>query len=54
MNQDGLLITEIDLNLCRQINDRWGFRATQRLAEYGEEVSNAADPFFLPQVIRKQ
>lgn len=25
-SQDGLLIAEIDLNLCRQIKDVWGFR----------------------------
>ena len=25
-NQDGLLVVEIDLNLCRQTKDKWGFR----------------------------
>jgi beta-ureidopropionase len=23
---DGLLIAEIDLNLCRQVKDQWGFK----------------------------
>ena len=25
-NEDGLLVTEIDLNLCRQVKDKWGFQ----------------------------
>lgn len=25
-NRDGLLVTELDLNLCRQVNDIWGFK----------------------------
>ncbi|KAK3750642.1 hypothetical protein QZH41_012832, partial [Actinostola sp. cb2023] len=29
--QDGLLVTEVDLNLCRQIKDKWGFPMTARL-----------------------
>ena len=24
--RDGLLVAQIDLNLCRQIKDKWGFR----------------------------
>ena len=24
--RDGLLVTEIDLNLCRQVKDKWGFQ----------------------------
>jgi beta-ureidopropionase len=24
--RDGLLVTEVDLNLCRQVKDKWGFR----------------------------
>jgi hypothetical protein len=23
---DGLLVAELDLNLCRQVKDKWGFR----------------------------
>lgn len=25
-NRDGLLVTELDLNLCRQVNDIWNFK----------------------------
>jgi hypothetical protein len=24
--RDGLLVTQVDLNLCRQTKDKWGFR----------------------------
>ena len=34
--RDGLLITELDLNLCRQIKDKWGFTMTGRHSLYGE------------------
>jgi len=27
---DGVLITELDLNMCRQIKDIWGFTMTGR------------------------
>jgi hypothetical protein len=26
--RDGLLIAQLDLNLCRQIKDKWGFRVS--------------------------
>ena len=26
--RDGLLVAEMDLNLCRQVKDRWGFRVS--------------------------
>ncbi|KAF2294218.1 hypothetical protein GH714_008384 [Hevea brasiliensis] len=28
--KDGLLISDMDLNLCRQLKDKWGFRMTAR------------------------
>lgn len=34
--RDGLLVTEVDLNLCRQISDKWGFNMTRRLEMYGK------------------
>ncbi|KAM3961689.1 uncharacterized protein ACR2FA_004249 [Aphomia sociella] len=37
---DGLLITEVDLNLCRQIKDHWGFNMTSRLDMYAKELNN--------------
>ena len=27
--RDGLLVAQLDLNLCRQVKDRWGFRVTK-------------------------
>ncbi len=51
--RDGLLVTEFDLNHCRQVKDKWGFQMTQRLPEYAEALAWAADPGFQPQVIRK-
>jgi beta-ureidopropionase len=49
--RDGVLISEINLNHCRQVRDKWGFQMTSRLAEYGELLRWAASPNFQPQVI---
>lgn len=49
--RDGLIVSEIDLNQCRQVRDSWGFQMTSRLEEYGELISRAAAPDFEPQVI---
>ena len=50
--KDGVLITEVDLNHCRQVKDVWGFQMTQRLEEYAEALTKAARPDFQPQVIK--
>ena len=39
--RDGLLISEVDLNHCRQVKDVWGFQMTQRLEEYGKALTEA-------------
>lgn len=39
--KDGLLIVEIDLNLCRQMKDYWGFPMTARLDMYAKELIDA-------------
>ncbi|KAH8297159.1 hypothetical protein KR044_005564 [Drosophila immigrans] len=52
--QDGLLITELDLNLCRQVKDFWGFRQTQRLPLYAESLQKSSELDFKPQIIREQ
>ena len=31
---DGLLIAEMDLNLCRQVKDRWNFRVRRKNVVY--------------------
>lgn len=49
--KDGLLIVSVDLNLCRQTSDRWGFQMTSRLAMYGEKLQAAASERFEPQVV---
>jgi|GEM_PF-130506 len=49
--RDGVIVTEVDLNHCRQVRDRWGFQMTQRLPEYAEWLTAAAAPDFKPQVI---
>jgi len=38
---DGLLVTEVDLNLCRQVKDHWGFQMTQRLPLYAQALQDA-------------
>jgi len=49
--RDGVLVSEIDLNQCRQVKDKWGFQMTQRLSEYADLLKGAASPGFVPQVI---
>ncbi|KAL7061018.1 hypothetical protein AAHC03_09956 [Spirometra sp. Aus1] len=39
---DGLLVAEVDLNLCRQVRDQWGFRMTQRLDLYAKSITEYA------------
>ena len=50
--KDGVLISEIDLNHCRQVKDVWGFQMTQRLEEYAVALTKAARPDFQPQIIK--
>lgn len=50
--RDGLLVTECDLNLCRQTKDKWGFRMTQRLDLYAESLSRAIRPDYKMDIIK--
>lgn len=52
-HRDGLLITEMDLNLCRQVKDWWGFRLTQRLALYAESFAAASKLDYKPQILKE-
>ncbi|MEC7984887.1 MAG: nitrilase-related carbon-nitrogen hydrolase [Myxococcota bacterium] len=52
--KDGLLISEIDLNHCRQVKDVWGFQMTMRLEEYAKALAAAAKPDFKPQIIKDE
>uniref|UniRef100_A0A182R6X0 Beta-ureidopropionase n=1 Tax=Anopheles funestus TaxID=62324 RepID=A0A182R6X0_ANOFN len=52
-DKDGLLVAEMDLNLCRQIKDFWGFQMTQRLPLYAESLAKAIKPDYKPQIVRE-
>ncbi|CAH9081932.1 unnamed protein product [Cuscuta europaea] len=49
--RDGLIISDLDLNLCRQLKDKWGFRMTARYDMYADLLSRYIKPDFEPQVI---
>ncbi|EFC39894.1 predicted protein [Naegleria gruberi] len=49
---DGLLVTEIDLNLNRQVKDRWMFQSTSRYEIYARELTEFTKPTFKRQIIR--
>lgn len=51
--RDGLLVTEVDLNLNRQTKDKWGFRMTQRLDLYAKTLTEAAKPGYKGQIIKE-
>lgn len=53
-DSDGLIIAQMDLNLCRQVKDKWGFRMTQRLEMYGEKFIEASNLDFKPQIIKEK
>ncbi|XP_053557964.1 beta-ureidopropionase [Bombina bombina] len=50
---DGLLVAELDLNLCRQTGDKWNFKMTGRYEMYAEELAKAVRPDFQPNIIRE-
>jgi len=49
---DGLLVVEVDLNLCRQIKDKWCFRMTQRLELYAKSLNEAVKLDFKPDIVQ--
>ncbi|XP_032899315.1 beta-ureidopropionase [Amblyraja radiata] len=49
--RDGLLIAELDLNLCRQSSDKWGFKMTARLETYADELYQAVQYNFQPNIV---
>ncbi|XP_030073238.1 beta-ureidopropionase [Microcaecilia unicolor] len=51
--QDGLLVAELDLNLCRQVSDKWNFKMTGRYEMYAEELAKAVQQDFRPNIIRE-
>eukprot|EP00899_Mesostigma_viride_P022618 jgi/Mesvir1/3540/Mv12010-RA.2 len=50
--RDGLLVAEMDLNLCRQVKDHWAFQMTARYEMYADLLQRYIRPDFKPQVIK--
>lgn len=50
---DGVIIAEIDLNMCQQIKDKWVFTMTGRHDLYAKLLTNFVKPDFEPQIVRK-
>jgi len=51
--RDGLLVAQMDLNLCRQVKDKWMFQATQRLKLYADSLQRVVyDADYEPQIVR--
>ncbi|UJR30936.1 hypothetical protein I4U23_018448 [Adineta vaga] len=50
--RDGLLVADCDLNLCRQMKDKWGFRMTQRLDLYADSFTRAIRPDYKMDIIK--
>ncbi|XP_005901639.2 beta-ureidopropionase [Bos mutus] len=51
--RDGLLVAELDLNLCRQVNDIWGFKMTGRYEMYARELAEAVKPDYTPKIVKE-
>ena len=51
-NRDGLLLATADLNLCRQVKDKWGFQMTARYPLYRDLLTDYCKPDFQQQLIR--
>eukprot|EP01119_Soliformovum_irregulare_P025732 TRINITY_DN960_c0_g1_i4.p1 TRINITY_DN960_c0_g1~~TRINITY_DN960_c0_g1_i4.p1 ORF type:complete len:416 (+),score=107.15 TRINITY_DN960_c0_g1_i4:1176-2423(+) len=50
--KDGLLVCDLDLNLCQQVRDRWGFQLTGRFPLYADFLTNYIEPDFVPQRVK--
>lgn len=50
--RDGLLLAAVDLSLCRQVKDKWGFQMTARYPMYRDLLARYCAPDFVPQRIR--
>lgn len=52
--KEGLLVCEVDLNLCRQSGDKFGFQMTSRLELYSKKLTEAVSPNFKRQIVRAE
>lgn len=50
-NRDGVLINEVDLNLCRVVRDKWSFQMTGRHDMYAALLAKYVRHDFEPQII---
>lgn len=50
--EDGLLITEVDLNMCQQIKDAWKFSMTGRHKMYAKMLKEYSKPDYKPDLIK--
>jgi len=51
--QDGLLVTEVDLNFNRQVKDKWLFQMTGRYDMYAEKLTEVMKPGYKPKIIKE-
>ena len=51
---DGLLVAEVDLNLNRQVTDKWGFRMTNRVDMYAEALAQINSEEFQPNIVHEK
>ncbi|XP_066116120.1 beta-ureidopropionase isoform X2 [Saccopteryx bilineata] len=52
-NRDGLLVAELNLNLCRQVNDVWNFKMTGRYDMYARELAEAVKPNYSRNIVKE-
>ena len=50
--RDGLHVTEVDLNMCQAVKDKWTFQMTARYEMYAKGLNEYIRSDFTPQVIR--
>jgi len=50
--KDGIAIAEVDLNLCRQVKDNWGFQMTGRHSEYAKLMTDYVKDDYKRQIIK--
>eukprot|EP00735_Rhodelphis_limneticus_P012258 TRINITY_DN5478_c0_g1::TRINITY_DN5478_c0_g1_i1::g.26664::m.26664 TRINITY_DN5478_c0_g1::TRINITY_DN5478_c0_g1_i1::g.26664 ORF type:complete len:453 (-),score=108.39,sp/Q964D8/BUP1_DICDI/62.11/4e-176,CN_hydrolase/PF00795.17/3.3e+03,CN_hydrolase/PF00795.17/8.9e-35,AP_endonuc_2/PF01261.19/2.7,AP_endonuc_2/PF01261.19/1.1e+02 TRINITY_DN5478_c0_g1_i1:200-1534(-) len=50
--RDGILISEVDLNMCRQVKDKWKFQLTGRYAMYADALTKYSRHDYQPLRIR--
>lgn len=51
--RDGILFAEIDLNLCGEMNRKFGFQQSQRLDYYKNKFEYSAKIDSTPQIIHQ-